>query len=281
MSSSPGLCLASSSRPALRHPSIRLVAALLLCALTAGAASSLRAETTAASGAQQITAIPCVITQPGTYYLAGDFVMNTSTGVAIEVGAAAVPIDLNGHIIANTVNPVAATGTLGVQCYTWNRCTVRNGTIKGFWGGVYLHGGPSAATPYGHLLENLSLCENTAVGVAIYASDTVVRNVRVLRILGQESGQYYAEAFQLNGPNNRVLSCDVGRMSSAGGNVAGIYFAYEPTGGCAIGNRISPDWAGPTSGITSSDPSVKFADNIVAAGVTTPYVGGTDAGNNN
>src|SRR5262249_28338612 len=84
-----------------------------------------------------------------------------------------------------------------------------------------------------------------------------------------------AFGMQINGPGNRVIDNDVVTVIKQGNGLAhGIYFYAQADDGMAVNNRISDaDY-----GIYMNVP-VTYRDNLTT-GVTTPFQGGTDAGNN-
>jgi hypothetical protein len=68
------------------------------------------------------------ITQPGSYYLAGNLAVSTGK-VGIRIESDGVTLDLNGFSIAGV-----AGSTVGVACGAHDRIEVRNGMIRGIDG---------------------------------------------------------------------------------------------------------------------------------------------------
>ena len=266
----------------LSHPLLALLPCLrpailgaLWCLSSLCWPASAKAETTNASGATQITSLPITITTSGTYYLSQNFTASFSMQ-AILIHAAGVTIDLNGHTITNTSTSGSVFGIVSVN---QPNNTILNGTLVGFNTGIYLLGytgpnGPLAG--FGELVENVS-CVSTS-NVAFWSVDSSYTRFKHCRAIltGASSGSGIC-AFSISGANGDVIEdCDVmGKTGTAA--VTGISVTYNASNNFIVNNRIS----GVDSGVScDSSSTCKYRDNLTL-GVTTPYSGGTNGGNNN
>jgi hypothetical protein len=125
------------------HSRLLLCAALLAASLISAPRSAI-----AQSGCDQfIYSVPTVIGSPGNYCLANDIGTSMPNGVAIQIIADDVTIDLNGHILDGLP---AGSGTFARGIEGANRNTViKNGTVRGFILGIKLGGNfsdPAAPT---------------------------------------------------------------------------------------------------------------------------------------
>jgi len=258
------------------------------------AASAAYAETTNCTA---ITSIPYTISSSGVYCLTGNLSMGRTTGRAIYIGADDVVLDLNGWTLEGTGG--LATQTTGIKAYKRKNITIRNGTIRGFFKAVYLEGLKSQ----GHLIEDIQADGNTYAGLWIQGSNNIVRRNRVVNTGGSTIDDQAVGIF-FYGHGGRVLNNDINSLVATSiGGAYGIFFSYV-YGTVVEGNRIddvSSSGIGKGIGvstvfsddvlivgnrITKSDSGIdfyfstgKYRDNLTS-NVTTPYNGGTDAGNN-
>lgn len=238
----------------------RLAAAVLLLGLTAARAA---AQTT---GCTEITAVPYTISSPGIYCLTANLSYASSSGAAITITTDGVTVDLNGHTLSGSAPSNSASGVLATGSA---RLTVRNGTIKSFFAGVYVSGAGSNA----HVIERLRLWYNWHYGIYVYGAGSVVRDCEV-HYTGASTLDPNAVGIQIGGAAAASIGNVVHTVTAGAGGVSrGIYAVTFSQS--IVGNRVS----GAMEGITMSWPSTKYRDNIVFG--TTPYVGGTDIGNNN
>jgi hypothetical protein len=221
-----------------------------------------------------IASLPAVITQQGNYCLAGHLSTGITSSSAIEIQANNVILDLNGYKVGGIA---AGPGTTAVGIHAADRqnITIKNGTVRGFLRGIFLQ---DSGASQGHVVEDIRADLNTYVGIEVNGSGNIVRNNQVVTtggstVLGPNAG---ALGISVAGAGPRVINNDVLTVSKQGIGVAhGIYFSGV-VGGLALGNRItSVDVA-----IEYAASSGKYRDNLTFA-VTTPFAGGSDAGNNN
>lgn len=157
----------------MRHPCLTALAAASLA--LAGMSSS-HAQTLLGGG-KGGASFPIVISQPGSYKLAGNLTVPAGVN-GIEVAASHVVIDLNGFTITGPVvcsgayHSISCTpGQNGITQANPNamHTTVRNGSVRGFGVGIAL--GSSA------LLENLAVTGNAQYGL-VAQDGSLVRAVR-------------------------------------------------------------------------------------------------------
>lgn len=133
-----------------------------------------RAETTLCT---EIRVLPTKITVPGIYCLKKDLrvAAGSTDPASINVATDDVVIDLNGHLLDGSTLG-AATAQDGIVGFERKHITVRNGTIRGFRGGVRLTGNPPDVATFGeHLVEGLHLDQNYTFGIQVYGNKDVVR----------------------------------------------------------------------------------------------------------
>lgn len=267
---------------------------ILLCA-TAGWAASALAETTVCT---VIASLPYTITTSGNFCLTASINTPIATGAAITINAGSVMLDLNGFRIGGAA---AGTGTQTYGIYGNNRSnvTIRNGNIRGFYKGIFLEETGAAGTSKANLIEDVLLDQNRFTAIHVKGVGNIVRNVQVVDT-GNTTLSNDARGIWINGAANRVLNCDVSNTSPKVGGQAYSIYLENATGSVVEGNRVG----NPTSlsnataiQIMSGDAQVvgsrmtafgfgivfvgtgSYRDNL-ASSVTTPYTGGSDAGNN-
>ncbi len=245
----------------------RYAAALLPLLAIVSLPRSARAETINCTA---ITTVPAVISTPGVYCLTGSLTTAVTSGKAIDIQASNVVLDLNGFRIAGlAAGP--ATATYGIYALNRQNITVRNGIVRGFIAGIFLEGSSSQ----GHLIEDVRADQNTTVGIGVGGNRHIIRNNQVVAT-GGGTGAPFAAGIILDGSGNRVLNNDVMSVSHPMSEAVGISFeAGANVDSLAVGNRITGAFVG-----IAIEGTGKYQGNLTS-GVTTPYTGGTDAGNNN
>jgi hypothetical protein len=113
----------------------------------------------------KIWALPFTISAPGTYILTGNLTFNSFVDPAITITAGSVILDLKGYTMLNIYQapPGSAGASAGVaitNSATTNNITIRNGTIKSFYNGVAIEGGPQSP-----IIVNLQINEMTFIGI--------------------------------------------------------------------------------------------------------------------
>jgi len=251
-----------------------------------------------------ITTLPYVITVQGIYCFTGNLATSITSGNAIEIQTNNVTIDMNGWKLGGLA---AGTGTFTNGIYAWQRknITIRNGTIRGFYYGIWLDDGSPFTTSQGHLIVDIRADKNTLTGIQIEGRGNIVRRSQVVDTGGSTVfDDMFAYAILLIGPGGRVLNNDISDTAAINnGQGYGLYLATAD-GAVVEGNRIDDvsSGTGPTYGMyinNSNDVLVasnritsalngiyyggstgKYMDNLTS-GIITPFTGGTDAGGNN
>jgi len=167
-----------------------------------------------------IPSVPFTISAAGVYCLNTDLITGITSGAAVTINANSVTIDMNGRRLAGGQ---AGTATTAVGIYANNRrnITMRNGTIRGFWKGIFLDNGGS------HLIEQIRADANTQWGIQIYGHNSVVRNNQVSNTGGTTAASV-ADTYGIfvQGDSNHILDNDVmhsfanGKFSRAVGILA-------------------------------------------------------------
>lgn len=173
------------------------------------------------------------ITQPGSYYLAGNLVSTKAIGVEIE--ASNVVLDLNGF----TISSGSATTEYGVNLFTdgqgtWRNVTIRNGTVTG----AFAQGGIQTDA------DMVAIRDVTVIGVPNYGL-SVSSNGRVVGcdVRGCTTGITGSYASTIE--DCRVSNCTQHGISAVGSAVArctitgcgsaGIYAqAHAVVEGCVL-----------------------------------------------
>jgi hypothetical protein len=250
---------------------------------------SAHAETTSASGAEEITTLPATITQPGTYYLSQNLQVNIAGGYhvpALLINASDVTIDLNGHTITN-LGAGPDGWSRGITAYDRHNITIKNGTLIGFHFGIILESNPldDRSKSSGHLIENIYATNCNFVGVAVCGGDSIVRRCRFNKIGGNSvRNDFWPTAVVVFGNNHRVLDCDIGAgiSNTFGEGTVGILCA-STVDTILEGNRVT----GVTHAIAyraGMSALFKYRDTLTGFGISIPYwvgPGAVDAGGNN
>lgn len=251
-----------------------------------------------------ITYIPYVIVAEGVYCFTDNLDTSMTSGNAIEVQTDNVVINLNGWKL-DGLGAGMATETSGIFSFQHKNITIRNGTIRGFYRGIWLDDVTPYTVSHGHLIEDTRCEMNTHVGIMIQGNSIIVRRNQVVAT-GGTTVRDWASGIRFTGPGGKAIDNDISRTAATGsGSPVGMDF-FESHGAVAEGNRIdyfSTDTGesfglnvrGPSSDvlvignrITGADYGIfyaadgstgKYRDNLTS-GVTTPYTGGTDAGGN-
>jgi hypothetical protein len=250
-----------------------------------------------------IASLPFTISASGQYCLVRHLAMDASTGIAIHIDADQVDLDLGGFTLSGRAAGVG-TSAHGIYAIDRSSITVRNGAVDGFFVGVGLNDtSPDVSGSGGHRVEGVRAADNTYVGIDVRGRGNVVRDNQVQRTGGTTFFSAGNDTFGLftRGSSVRVLGNDVSGTRAAAGrrgygisivdaraavvegnrvegqsgtNGVGIWL-IRSADALALGNAISAT----THGLLFDQSSGKYRDNVCAA-VTTPYSGGTDAGNN-
>lgn len=232
-----------------------------------------------AAGAETIDckvlrSLPVVISSPGIYCLARNLQTAQATGIAIEVDASDVVVDLNGHTLdGSAAGP--ATNTDGIASSSGpsarTNVTIKNGTIRGFRNGVQVSHRRA-------VVEDLTLDRNTFTGVAVSGEGSIVRRNLISRTGGTTAFPDGADGFALRiaGNGNLVeentISEVVPGLGQIPGSEWGIFVAVS--NGCIVRNNVVTD-SQPQVNARTFGIAVGGSNNAVVIGntVTTRHVG--------
>jgi hypothetical protein len=135
----------------------------------------------AADPCTPITAVPTVITAPGTYCVIGYLVTSQLTGAAIEIQSDDVTLDITqGGLDAGGYENRDNT-TAGVYALDRNNISVVGGVINFFAYGILLeNSAPDFANTRGHRVSGVVVQVAQRVGIEVRGMDTAVTNSSVL-----------------------------------------------------------------------------------------------------
>ena len=249
----------------LRLKTTVALAAVLAGGWTAGLAG---AETTLCT---EITVLPYTITASGNYCLRMNWTYGL--GTAIIINANNVTLDLNGFKLDGGTGGLG-TPASGIYALDRKGIVVRNGIIRGFYGGINIARTITGVSE-GHLVEDLHLVENRVRGVFVDGRGSVVRRCRVTSTGGSTANPNPFGVFMAGEGAQTLDNSVINTYAGSGGIATGIHH-NSASHQMAVGNRI----VGTDGGLAMMSISGKYRDNVVS-GAGTPYLGGTDLGNNN
>jgi hypothetical protein len=231
-------------------------------------------------GYTAIASLPYTISTSGIYCLTHDLEHASSVARdAIRIEADDVVLDLNGHKVDGSVGGEGAF-TFGIYAFGRRNITIRNGTVRGFFYGIYLDDFHPPEASAGHLVEAIRADCNNAIGIAMVGRGSVVRANHVLDTGGTtafSSADAWGWGIYVVGAGNRVVDNDIDTVMKRGDGVATGIFLRGATDTLVADNRIVSADQGL---LFEVDSSGKYRDNLTSA-VPVPFTGGTDAGNNN
>jgi len=254
-----------------------------------------------------ITSLPYVINTEGVYCLTGNLETSITSGNAIDVQASDVIIDLDGWKL-DGFDAGTLTSANGIYAINRSNITIKNGTIRGFYRGIYFHGSPPEfSESFGHLIEGIRLVQNTLAGIIVLAKESIIQNNHILETGGStKSPSVSALGVNAWGPSNRVLNNDITNTFASGTNpsngievldahgsiiernridivdgythAVGVHIRSS-TSVLVLNNRITNALRGVYFNPSDGTPTGKFGNNVTSD-VTTPFEGGTDLGGN-
>jgi hypothetical protein len=248
-------------------------------AILVGSGLTLHATLTRAETLQckEVPPLPATISSSGVYCLKSNRqVTEPLFFAAITITANNVVLDLNGFRLSGRgVNDSHDTAILCDNC---RNVTVRNGTVQGFAVGIRL-GGLLPSTSWANVIEDIRAVRNTFIGISAAGHGVIIRNNHIA-FTGQSTPQEEAIAISVQGTGIRVINNDIMTARQPGGVGRGIHIVTgggfsHPPDNLAMNNRITDA----DEGIRYFESAGKFRDNLTSS-VAVPYIGGTDAGNN-
>jgi hypothetical protein len=236
---------------------------------------------------REVIAFPANLVDPGVYCLSYKYIdFPLLSGALIKISADNVVLDLNGATLDGTPKRNGAF-SWGIHSYGRSNVTVRNGTIKGFNYGISLtaplgYVNTPVRPSHSFLVENVRLIENRNAGMEVIGYDSVIRGNYVAHTGGSPDPRVSGHAWGIiaAGDGMRIIDNDVTHThvntAHSGGVTTAIFLAGGPDM-VVVNNRITNANFGIYSGGTNWG---KYRDNITI-NVMTPYIGGTNVGNNN
>jgi len=266
--------------------------------------SSVQAET---MNCTVITSLPYSINAQGIYCLASDLSTGMTSGNAIEIATNNVVIDLNGHKLGGLAAGLG-THAAGIYAYQRQNITIKNGTVRGFYRGIWLDDDLPYTTSQGHIVEDIRADQNTFVGLTVEGRANTIRNNIVVDTGRSTDVAGSAGGIVAVGPIALVVNNSVRETKekdAANAYSWGVYI-YTGEGSVVADNtigNISFTNGGTSYGIyitNSSDVTVKgniisnmkYAINYdvtatgiymnnLTSGCLVPFTGGTAAGSTN
>ena len=273
-------------------------AAAALCTVIIFSSSTARAETTQCT---PITSIPTTITVQGIYCLNGNLSSVLSAGAAITINTNNVTIDMNGFKLGN-LGAGATTDADGISADSKKNITIRNGTIRGYFNGIWLGGGSAAS---GHLVEDMRMDGNTRAGIVVDGKGAMVRNNQVVSTGGSTLNINPQGIYVLNGEGATIIDNSIANTVEQTGGISQGVRCNFCTGTLIENNHISNSAAGPGTAygihVNNSSNTLGVGNRITTnidfgifcingtggqlsnnrtAGVTTPYSGCQNTANN-
>jgi hypothetical protein len=173
----------------------------------------------------KITSLPSTISQSGFYYLGGNLTYSGDSN-AITITADNVTLDLMGFSLTCT----GTSGNLnGVYINGRKNLEVRNGTLRGFWTGIYEENSFGA----NHRIINVRADNNTIVGawgIYLLGNDHLVKGCTASQ---NQSGGIYVNSGTITGSvacDNGIVGIKLPGSGSVIGNVANNSSSTGTTG---------------------------------------------------
>jgi putative cofactor-binding repeat protein len=247
-----------------------LVGALLWSAAPAMADGDIYVIAGGGAAGTRIASLPCTISNPGFYYVASN--LTCASGHGITVSANDVTIDLMGFRLSGNAT---SSGITFPNLDPKNNLEIRNGTLTGWYNGIFADGGNNCRfinlrvesnnncgvvlSGYGHLIKGCTISDNNYnYGIYLAGSGTISNNI----VITNSYGIY--------------VNADTGlRYALISGNLVSNAFThiYLSGPGSIIGNTIVTQ-ASQTgidlSAATPSNPLAILVDQNTAGGAGTP-----------
>jgi hypothetical protein len=190
-----------------------------------------------------VTSLPATISTQGIFCLTANLATNISSGIAIEITANNVTLDLNGWKVGGQA---AGTGTTATGIYsTAANVTIKNGIVRGFLYGIHLLG-------RGAVVRDMLIDQNTTIGIHVDGEGALIEHNRVVDTGGNTVGG------NVNVFGVYAISSSVGARIS-NNTVSGLtatnagyeYGIYASGADSTVRDNVVSDSAKPTGGGTS------------------------------
>jgi hypothetical protein len=271
----------------------RILVAVLAGVGVGGGVPAARAQTQCTT---KIAAVPFTINVSGNYCL-DKHLATTATAAtnAITINADYVTLNLNGFKLDGSAAPPGV--RKGIYALNRRSIVIRNGVVRGFARGVSLEGAGAA-----HVVEDLRVEQSAAAGIWLEGEGMVVRGCKVAGT-SPPTPDTSVDGIRVSGGEARILGNDVLDTVPTGSGMARSIVLSGSAASVVDSNRIGNASLVPgTTGIAivsafdlllssntfsvlenglvfDGSSSGKYRDNLTS-GVTNPYSGGDDAGNN-
>ena len=161
-------------------------------------------------GATVISSLPYTISAPGIYLLSNNLAATGTDG--IDVNASNVTIDLAGYTIAQT----QAGNRTGINVFSGvSNVNIQNGSITGFYTGVFFSAGSEDT------MTNVHVLNFTLLGVYVEAADCLIENCIFagsnqggFGICLYDCGEVRARNNQISGCSNQVFEALVSKPNA-------------------------------------------------------------------
>lgn len=238
-----------------------LIPLLALVALLPQRAS---AETTLGPA---ITTLPITLSKAGVvYHFTKNLVYDSAVGTAIDIAGSDIVIDMNGYALINTTGSNNTAN--GIVCNSFNRVSVKNGSVVGFLNGV-------ALTSEGAQVENLLVTNNFRTGIIVIGNNANIVNNRVNATGGSVNSAFdsFAAGISLTGTYCNISDNEVHSTYTA--DITGRFGNGIRLNGCSnivVSNNhvldvepIAPTEATTTGIATVSSDNLIILNNVVAS----------------
>jgi hypothetical protein len=258
----------------MRTRSSSVIAAGTLFAHLAAAAAA-EAQTLPGGCTRTFETVPLLATQPGRYCLTRDASI-AAEGTAVQVLSDSVTIDLGGFTISNT-DPTGTQLISGVVAFSFREVTVRNGTLRGFLGGVVLDDSDQPGRARNNVVEDVRVLDSVRFGIVVEGAEGRVQRSTVSGVRALSAAIPDASGIAMSGTSVQALdnSVSIGAPSSGGTG-----YGIRVSGGWAavLGNRVAGNGTR-TIGVSLAGARAAARDNVVWR-TPTPYAGVVNLGNN-
>ena len=194
-------------------------------------------------GQTSITKLPCTITKPGNYALRKSLVYAHKAGMplaAITINCDDVKIDLLGNTISIDREISKTYETAGIFANERNNLVLRNGSLKGFFRGIYLEGTNGS----NHLVDGIEVIDSTFLGIQVKGRGSIIRN-NFVNVVGRSQGasSYTALRYGMDiigaacvVKNNRVL--DITPNTASVSNTSYGIYIHDSEAAVVLGNDV-------------------------------------------
>ena len=169
-----------------------------------------------------ITSLPYTITAQGVYCFTGNLSTSMASGNAITINTNNVTLDLNGFKLGG-LGAGDGTGTLGIYAGQKRNITIKNGIVRGFYIGIWLHAGSPYVSSSGHVVTGILADQNTLIGIQVAGFGNTVSNNTVVDT-GGSTINYDAYGILVHGNGAKVVNNDISKTTA---QITGIAYGMQ------------------------------------------------------